>query len=137
MCVPLSVAIDTKHMLATQLRSVDSAVRALVGDGDGGGLLGRLGLTNNTLIIFTRSALDADAHATPTPIRIRIAIRIGPHSDNGPSMRWGLSAGSAGIFSGRSAAYANGTAYTNTAKGSTWEGERGRMSVGGCVSRHH
>ena len=43
-------------------------------------------------------------------------------SDNGPSLRWGLGAGSMGIFTGSSAAFENGTAYTNTGKGSTWEG---------------
>lgn len=43
-------------------------------------------------------------------------------SDNGPARRWGLSAGSVGPFTGDAAAYANGTAYRNTAKGSTWEG---------------
>jgi hypothetical protein len=37
-------------------------------------------------------------------------------SDNGPSLRWGASAGSMGIFSGRAAG------YPDTGKGSTWEG---------------
>ena len=43
-------------------------------------------------------------------------------SDNGPSLRWGLSAGSVGPFVGAAAAFENGTGYTNTGKGSTWEG---------------
>lgn len=43
-------------------------------------------------------------------------------SDNGPSLRWGLGAGSMGIFSGQSASYSNGSSYSNTGKGSTWEG---------------
>ena len=37
-------------------------------------------------------------------------------SDNGPSLRWGKSAGSMGLFTGRAAN------YTDTGKGSTWEG---------------
>ena len=57
------------------------------------------------------AALGADANT--------LALFV---SDNGPAMRWGLSAGSAGPFVGAGARYANGTAYTNTAKGSTWEG---------------
>ena len=43
-------------------------------------------------------------------------------SDNGPSIRWGLGAGSAGLFTGASATYSDGRPYRNTAKGSTWEG---------------
>lgn len=43
-------------------------------------------------------------------------------SDNGPSLRWEGGAGSVGPFVGASARFANGTAYTNTGKGSTWEG---------------
>lgn len=43
-------------------------------------------------------------------------------SDNGPDMRYGVAAGSRGIFIGGAATYANGTAYTITGKGSTWEG---------------
>lgn len=58
--------------------------------------LGTVGAANNTLVLFT--------------------------SDNGPALRWGVGAGNPGIFTGRAAAYANGTTYTNTAKGSTWEG---------------
>eukprot|EP00041_Stephanoeca_diplocostata_P015340 m.292451 g.292451 ORF g.292451 m.292451 type:complete len:202 (+) comp20001_c0_seq3:735-1340(+) len=51
-------------------------------------------------------------------------------SDNGPSLRWGLGAGSTGIFTGRlasdcstkpSACGSNGP-YWDTGKGSTWEG---------------
>lgn len=38
-------------------------------------------------------------------------------SDNGPSIRWGLAAGSTGIFTGAAARHADGTRYTNTAKG--------------------
>ena len=57
------------------------------------------------------AALGADANT--------LALFV---SDNGPAMRWGLSAGSAGPFVGAGARYANGTRYTNTAKGSTWEG---------------
>eukprot|EP00729_Bicosta_minor_P015940 gene15940-20237_t len=37
-------------------------------------------------------------------------------SDNGPSLRWGASAGSTGLFTGRAAG------YPDTGKGSTWEG---------------
>lgn len=55
-----------------------------------------LGLAKNTLIMFA--------------------------SDNGPSIRWGLAAGSVGPFSGQAATLQDGTPYTNTAKGSTWEG---------------
>jgi arylsulfatase A len=68
-------------------------------DGAAGELLGdisALGIANSTLTIFV--------------------------SDNGPSLRWGVGAGSAGIFTGAAAAFANGTHYANTAKGSTWEG---------------
>lgn len=52
-------------------------------------------------------------------------------SDNGPSLRWGIGAGSTGIFSGRlasdcgtkpSACGSNGP-YWDTGKGSTWEGK--------------
>lgn len=43
-------------------------------------------------------------------------------SDNGPSIRWKVGAGSAGIFVGAAAAFANGSHYANTAKGSSWEG---------------
>ena len=43
-------------------------------------------------------------------------------SDNGPSVRWQGGAGTTGPFVGASAAFANGTRYQNTAKGSTWEG---------------
>ena len=57
------------------------------------------------------AALGADANT--------LALFV---SDNGPALRWGLSAGSAGPFVGAGARYANGTRYTNTAKGSTWEG---------------
>ena len=60
------------------------------------GELDRLGVGGQTLTLFT--------------------------SDNGPSLRWGGGAGTVGPFAGASAAYANGTRYQNTAKGSTWEG---------------
>ena len=43
-------------------------------------------------------------------------------SDNGPSLRWKTGAGAVGPFMGTSAAFSNGTTYTNTGKGSTWEG---------------
>ena len=43
-------------------------------------------------------------------------------SDNGPSLRWRTGAGGVGPFVGASATFANGTIYTNTGKGSTWEG---------------
>ena len=43
-------------------------------------------------------------------------------SDNGPSLRWKGGAGTVGPFVGAAAAFANGTSYRNTAKGSTWEG---------------
>ena len=43
-------------------------------------------------------------------------------SDNGPSLRWGVGAGNAGIFPGRAAASAPMARATCTAKGSTWEG---------------
>ena len=68
-------------------------------DASVGGLLehiSALGLARRTLTLFT--------------------------SDNGPSVRWGLGAGSPGIFTGLAASYQNGTRYENTAKGSTWEG---------------
>jgi hypothetical protein len=42
---------------------------------------------------------------------------------SGPSIRWGLAAGSVGPFTGQAAMHQDGTTYTNTAKGSTWEGQ--------------
>ena len=43
-------------------------------------------------------------------------------SDNGPALRWGVDAGSPGIFAGLAAVDAHGDPYQNTGKGSTWEG---------------
>ena len=49
-------------------------------------------------------------------------------SDNGPAMRWGTDAGDVGIFRGAAAAagaaggQGGAAAYSNTGKGSTWEG---------------
>ena len=50
-------------------------------------------------------------------------------SDNGPALRWGLSAGSLGPFVGGAATYANGSGYRNTGKGSTWEVGRARREA--------
>ena len=87
------VGTTRRGLFGDALAEVDAAVGELAGDG---GWLSKLGVERNTLTIFA--------------------------SDNGPSIRWGLAAGSSGIFSGQAAAHANGTRYTNTAKGSTWEG---------------
>jgi arylsulfatase A-like enzyme len=83
-----------RGLFGDALAEVDAAVETLVGRE--AGWMQSLGLQENTLIIFT--------------------------SDNGPSIRWGLAAGSPGIFTGQFATFSNGTSYTNTAKGSTWEG---------------
>jgi hypothetical protein len=82
-----------RGLFGDAMAEVDNAVETLVGRD---GWIASLGLARNTLVLFT--------------------------SDNGPSLRWGLAAGSPGIFTGQAAAFANGTRYTNTAKGSTWEG---------------
>ena len=83
-----------RGLFGDALQEVDGAVDQLLNPKTG--WIKSQGLDRNTLTVFT--------------------------SDNGPSIRWGLAAGSVGIFSGLSASYQNGSHYRNTAKGSTWEG---------------
>ena len=80
-----------RGLFGDALSEVDKAVDTLVGEA--GHITAKLGLAANTLILFA--------------------------SDNGPSIRWGLAAGSVGPFSGQAATLEDGTPYTNTAKGST------------------
>jgi len=67
-------------------------------------------------------------HAVGSLVSLVAALGLAEHtltvftSDNGPSLRWQGGAGALGPFVGASATFANGSAYSNTGKGSTWEG---------------
>lgn len=80
-----------RGLFGDALSEVDAAVDRLVGVH--GHISQNLHLSANTLTLFM--------------------------SDNGPSVRWGLAAGSVGPFVGQSAVLKDGTPYTNTGKGST------------------
>ena len=89
-----SYGTSRRGLFGDALAEVDQAVDALLGVN--GHISQTLGLARNTLTLFM--------------------------SDNGPSVRWGNAAGSVGTFTGQAATLQDGTPYTNTGKGSTWEG---------------